>query len=80
MIVGRTDLKDTAAWAVIVSLLGSAVLVTRGTGQSIRAASGTHASGFEVRFSPSPALRWNKTYGRTGSDLAMALVQTTDGG
>ena len=31
-------------------------------------------------FSANPVLGWNKTYGGTWSDLAVGLVQTTDGG
>jgi predicted secreted protein len=33
-----------------------------------------------VRTDASGNMQWNKTYGRTGEDVACALVQTTDGG
>jgi parallel beta-helix repeat protein len=67
-------------FTVLLLVFGNTVLVAERPCQSIQAASFTHVAGFEVGFSASSALGLNKTYGGAGSDFALDLVQTIDGG
>jgi parallel beta-helix repeat protein len=64
----------------ILELLISMILISTFfsglTVRPIETASCTRAAGYVA----SSALAWNKTYGGTGSDFALALVQTVDGG
>jgi parallel beta-helix repeat protein len=72
--------KSFILFAVLLLVSGNTVLVAERSCQSIEAASFTHVAGFDVEFSASSALELNKTYGGTGSDFALALVETVDGG
>jgi len=72
--------KKTAVWVVIVLLVGSIVSVAKSLEQSTDTLPCTHAEGSEEGISTSLGLGWNKTYGGIGSDYALVLVQTTDGG
>ncbi len=67
-------------FAMLLLVLGNPVLVAERPCQSIQAASFTHVTGFEGGFLSSSAAELNKTYGGAGSDFALALVQTIDGG
>jgi parallel beta-helix repeat protein len=73
-------LKKTVTLIVIVLLFGSVVLSAEKPDQFVEAASVTGNAGFEAGFHASSSLEWNRTYGGIGSDFALALVQTTDGG
>ena len=80
MVAERMNLRETAAWAVMVLLLGSIIVAAEESDQSIEAVFGINVGESKGMFHTGSALGWNMTCGGAGSDFAVDLVQTTDGG
>jgi outer membrane murein-binding lipoprotein Lpp len=73
-------------WGGDLSDIANALVQTSDGGYAVAgytASTGLTAGGFDqtlVKYDSSGVEQWSKTWGGTGSDIALALVQTSDGG